>query len=86
MEEVLRQIADNLAKPSAADWIMVIITGVYVLATIAICYFNKKSADVAHEQAKQAQKALQKSVDLQLFDRMIAVSNKLENDDYSKEA
>lgn len=42
MEEVLRQIADNLAKPSAADWIMVIITGVYVLATIAICYFNKK--------------------------------------------
>ena len=83
MEEVLRQIADNLAKPSAADWIMVIITGVYVLATIAICYFNKKSADAAHEQAKQAQKALQKSVDLQLFDRMIAVSNKLENDDYS---
>ena len=49
MEEVLRQIADNLAKPSAADWIMVIITGVYVLATIAICYFNNKSADTAHE-------------------------------------
>lgn len=67
MEEVLRQIADNLAKLSA-DWIMVIITGVYVLATIAICYLNKKSVDAAHEQAKQAQKAIQKSVDLQLFD------------------
>lgn len=61
MEETLKQIAENLAKPSAADWIMVIITGVYVLATIAICYFNGKSAKASRDQIAEARKQFNES-------------------------
>lgn len=39
----------------SADWVMVAITCVYVIATIAICYYNKKSADAANLQAEVAQ-------------------------------
>lgn len=35
------------------DWLMVIITFVYVVATILICIFNAKSAKEAREQTKQ---------------------------------
>lgn len=36
--------------PSITDWLMVVITAVYVIATIFISYSNKKSADVTREQ------------------------------------
>lgn len=36
------------------DWLMVIITAVYVVATIAICYFNAKSANAAREQLEES--------------------------------
>lgn len=61
MEEILKQIAENLAKPSTADWIMVIITGVYVIATIAICYFNGKSAKASRDQIAEARKQFNES-------------------------
>ena len=32
------------------DWIMVVITAIYVIATIVICYFNGKSAKAAKIQ------------------------------------
>lgn len=35
------------------DWLMVIITFVYVVATILICVFNAKSAKAAREQTEQ---------------------------------
>lgn len=35
------------------DWLMVIITGVYVIAIIVICVFNAKAAKAAREQAEQ---------------------------------
>lgn len=35
------------------DWLMVIITAVYVIATIFICYFNAKSAAEARRQTEQ---------------------------------
>ena len=35
------------------DWLMVIITFVYVVATILICIFNAKSAKAAREQTEQ---------------------------------
>ena len=40
-----------------ADWVMVIITGVYVIATIFICWANIKAANASKEQ-------LQKRTDL----------------------
>ncbi|MEA4806170.1 hypothetical protein [Acetobacterium wieringae] len=35
------------------DWIMILITLVYVIATIVICYFNGKSAKAAKEQIEE---------------------------------
>lgn len=35
------------------DWLMVIITSVYVIATILICVFNARSAKAAREQTEQ---------------------------------
>lgn len=35
------------------DWLMVVITAIYVIATIIICVFNAKSARAASEQTKQ---------------------------------
>ena len=39
-----------------AEWIMVIITGIYVVATIFICWANIKSANASKEQLKEMQK------------------------------
>ena len=40
------------------DWLMVIITFVYVVATVFICIYNSKSAKAAKEQAEIAQKQM----------------------------
>jgi len=37
----------------SADWVMVIITGVYVIATIVICWANFKSANASKEQLNE---------------------------------
>lgn len=39
-----------------ADWVMVIITGVYVIATILICWANIKAANASKEQLQEMQK------------------------------
>lgn len=39
-----------------ADWVMVIITGVYVIATIFICLANIKAANASKEQLQEVQK------------------------------
>ncbi|MBR5996322.1 MAG: hypothetical protein IK026_07105 [Eubacteriaceae bacterium] len=39
-----------------AEWIMVVITGIYVIATIFICWANFKSASASKEQLKEMQK------------------------------
>lgn len=36
-----------------ADWAMVIITGIYVVATIFICWANIKTAKASKEQLKE---------------------------------
>lgn len=69
-----------------SGFLMVAITLVYVAATCLICYYNKKSANAAVEQAEQAQKMMQKSIDIQLYDKMLAISNNIEIDDYSNTA
>ncbi len=40
------------------DWLMVIITAIYVIATILICVFNGKSAKAANEQTQTAKKQI----------------------------
>lgn len=39
-----------------AEWVMVIITGVYVIATIFICWANIKAANASKEQLREMQK------------------------------
>ena len=39
---------------NGTDWPMFTITSIYVIATIAICYYNSKSAKAAQEQIKVA--------------------------------
>lgn len=45
-----------------ADWTMVVITFIYVIATIAICYYNKKAADAANKQTEIAQMQMQEMI------------------------
>ena len=42
--------------PTITDWLMVGITAVYVIATIAICWANIKSADATREQVAEAKR------------------------------
>lgn len=42
--------------PTITDWLMVIITGVYVFATIFICVFNYRSAKATREQVAEAKR------------------------------
>lgn len=53
--------------PSITDWLMVIITLVYVVATILICVFNGKSAKTAREQIEEAQKQQSQNMALQRY-------------------
>lgn len=42
--------------PTITDWLMVVITGVYVIATIAICWANIKSASAAKAELEEMKK------------------------------
>lgn len=44
------------------DWLMVIITAVYVVATIMICIFNGKSAKAAKEQTETAKQQIDEMI------------------------
>ena len=39
-----------------AEWVMVIITGIYVIATIFLCLANIKAANASKEQLREMQK------------------------------
>ena len=45
------------------DWLMVIITAIYVVATIFICVFNGKSAKAAHDQTEAARAQTKEMID-----------------------
>lgn len=47
--------------PTITDWIMVVITTVYVIATIIICKANYKSAKEAHKQTEESIQQFNKS-------------------------
>ena len=48
-------------SPSITDWIMVVITAIYVVATILIFHTNKKSTQAAEKQIEQANEQLKES-------------------------
>lgn len=61
IKEVLLGIEEALLKPSKSDILMVIITCIYVVATIVICVFNGRSAKAAKEQLEAAKNELEES-------------------------
>ena len=44
------------------DWLMVIITAIYVVATILICIYNGKSAEAAKEQTFAAKRQIEEMI------------------------
>lgn len=53
--------------PTVTDWLMVIITGIYVVATIAICWANIKSAKATREQLEVSKAQFEETKRLELF-------------------
>lgn len=45
------------------DWLMVVITAIYMVATIAICYFNRESANAAKEQTKATREQIKEMIE-----------------------
>lgn len=55
------KVKEVLSMPSITDWLMVIITFVYVVATIFICMANVKSAKATKAQLAESQKQFKES-------------------------
>lgn len=53
--------------PTITDWLMVGITGVYVIATIFICIFNGKSANATREQVVESKRQFAETNRLQVM-------------------
>ena len=47
--------------PTITDWLMVIITFIYVVATVFICVFNYKSAKASKDQLEEMKEQYQKN-------------------------
>lgn len=59
------------------DWLMVVITVVYVGATIAIYKANKKVADAAKDQLTTAKSAIELSKNLELLDKRTTLLDRI---------
>lgn len=44
-----------------ADWAMVIVTAIYVIATIVICFYNGRSAKASRDQIAESQRQFEES-------------------------
>ena len=53
--------------PMITDWLMVGITGIYVIATIFICIFNGKSAKATREQVAESHRQFEETKRLQVM-------------------
>lgn len=53
--------------PNITDWLMVIITGVYVFATIFICKANLNSAKASRDQLEESKRQFRESKRLELM-------------------
>lgn len=65
--EISIKIKEVLSMPSITDWLMVIITFVYVIATILICIFNGRSAKATREQVAESKRQFDETRQLQVM-------------------
>ncbi len=63
-------------------FLMVIITFVYVVATILICIFNWRSAKASREQISESQRQQRQNIGLQLYAMRKDVVNKIGNQQF----
>ena len=63
--------------------LMVVITFIYVVATVLICIFNWKSAKTSREQISTSQIQQEQNVGLQLYSMRKEVVNKIANQKYN---
>lgn len=66
------------------DWLMVIITGIYVVATIFICVFNYRSANASKEQLHEMKKQQEQNIGIQLYEKRKEVISNFNADNYNK--
>ena len=64
--------------------LMVLITVIYVIATISISRSNKKSADASRKQIEASQKQQEQNVGLQLYAMRKEIIDKLSHDKYEE--
>lgn len=64
------------AISACAAWGGVLVSGMALLATLAVLYQNHKTIELS-------KKDIQNAINLQMFDRMMDIANKIENDNYS---
>lgn len=64
--------------------LMVLITVIYVIATISISRSNKKSADASRKQIEASQKQQEQNVGLQLYAMRKEIIDKLAHDKYEE--
>lgn len=74
-------ISEN--APLITDWIMVVITAIYVIATVAICFFNGNSASAAKKQTKEMISEQKQNVNIQLYEKRMGVLKAFQKKDYN---
>lgn len=91
------EISRVLSEPSIFDIVAMIISGLSLITTVIVIVLNYKSVTAAEESVtaskesvKVAEKSLeltkiemQKTIDVQLYERRLTVANHIEKDDYS---
>ena len=72
----LTEALNTASHVNVSDWILIVITLAYVIATIVICIFNvrltkaaKKQANVATKQFEEIRVIQKQNVDIQLFEK-----------------
>lgn len=66
------------------DWLMVIITGIYLIATIFICVSNYRSANASKEQLHEMKKQQEQNIGIQLYEKRKEVILNFNADNYNK--
>jgi hypothetical protein len=79
MENIQELIEALNNQSSLSEWILVVVTAVYVVMTGLICFFNHKSAKAATRQIEEMKKIQEQNASIQLFEKRYDIYYHLEN-------
>lgn len=90
MLNAIMEISKVLSEPSIFDVIAMVISGLSLITTVIVIVLNYRALKAAKDSVEVAEKSLeltkieiQKAIDVQLYDRRLAVANRIEKNDYS---